>query len=65
MTLINNLEVIRENKGSAYETKLSKPLEIPGKKRVSIMDISYFHKFTTINEDLHYNILLPMYQCGL
>lgn len=64
VTLINNLDGIRENEGSAFETKLAKPLDLPGKWRVSIMDISYPHQWTTINENLHYGILLPMYECG-
>lgn len=63
VTLINNIEGLNEKQSSAFETKLAKPLELPGSWRVSIMDISYPHQWTTINENLVYGILFPMYQC--
>ena len=45
---------------SAFTTKLARLLNLPGQWRLSIMDISYPHQWTTIYRDLTYAVLFPL-----
>ena len=60
VTLISDIQTNPNCLGSAFTTKLAKPLNLPGQWRVSIMDISYPNIWTTIHRDLTYAVLLSM-----
>ena len=47
----------------AFITKLAYPLNLPGHKLVSIMDISYNHQWTTIHCDLTFAVMISMINC--
>ena len=60
VSLIGNIHANRDNTEAAFTTKLARPLNLPGQWRVSIMDISYSHQWTTIHRDLTYAVMFSM-----
>ena len=60
VTLIADIQTNPTCSESAFTTKLARPMNLPGQWRVSIMDISYPHQWTTIHCDLTYAVLFPM-----
>ena len=63
VSLIGNIHANTGNTEAAFTTKLARPLNLPGQWRVSIMDISYPHQWTTIHRDLTYAVMFPMINC--
>ena len=63
VSLIGNIHANTDNTETAFTTKLARPLNLPGQWRVSIMDISYPHQWTTIHRDLTYGVMFPMINC--
>ena len=63
VSLIGNIHANTGNTEAAFTTKLARPLNLPGKWRVSIMDISYPNQWTTIHRDHTYAVLFPMINC--
>ena len=59
VTLIADIHANSNCSESAFTTKLARPLNLPGQWRVSVMDISYSHQWTTIHQDLTYAVLFP------
>ena len=47
------------NKPNQYETKLAKPLDLPGEWDVALIDIAYIHNWTKLNISYEYLILKP------
>ena len=63
VNIVADIHANTDNSESAFTTKLARPLNLPGQWRVSIMDISYPHQWTTIHRDLTYAVLFPMINC--
>ena len=63
VSLIGNINVNTGNTEVVFITKLAIILYLPGQWRVSIIDISYSYKETTIHRDLTYAVMFPMINC--
>ena len=63
VSLIGNIHDNTDNTKAAFTSKLARPLILPGQWRVTIMDISYPHQWTTIHRDLTYAVMFPMINC--
>ena len=63
VTLLSTVQSNPRNSPSAFETRLASPLFLPGTWGVSIMDITYPHRWTRIIKDIHYAIMFPSDQC--
>ena len=61
VTLIDDIGGNSKNDEAALTTKLASALNLPGQWRVSIMDISYPHQWTTIYRDLTFAVMMPFY----
>ena len=59
VTLIADIHGNSNCSESAFTTKLTRPLNLPGQWRVSVMEISYPYQWNTIHQDLTYAVLFP------
>ena len=55
--LLSNVKGNPRNKPNLYETKLAKPLDLPGEWDVALIDISYPHNWTNWDKSYQYFLL--------
>ena len=63
VSIIGNIHANADNTETAFTNKLARPLNLPSHWRVSIMDISNPHQWTTVHRDLTYAEMFPMINC--
>ena len=52
--LPNNVKNNPKNKSNLYETELAKPLDFPGECDVALINISYLHNWTNLDNSYQF-----------
>ena len=60
LTLMSNVKVPTDNKPAQFETRLSKPLDLPGEWEVALSRFHYHHNWLNVKETYHCAILTEL-----
>ena len=60
LTLVSNVKVPTDNKPAQFETRLSKPLDLPGEWEVALSRFHYHHNWLNVKETYHCAILTEL-----
>ena len=57
VTLASNVKSNARNKPADFETALAKPLDLPGRCEVALIDLSYSQNYVNLDKPIYFSIL--------